>query len=66
MKISVNNNGTLTGFVDADQVDTFATEAMKWAVANAYITGMGNNDLQPKSLTTRAQIVTFLHRYLTY
>ena len=68
MGISVANNGTLAGFSDAADIDAFAVEAMKWAVANGYTTGTDakNPKLSPKSETRRAEIVTFLHRYYTY
>lgn len=50
----------LTGYVDADQIDTYALEAMAWANANGIITGMRANRLDPQRETTRAQLAKML------
>ena len=65
---NVAHNGNLNGFSDAGDVDAFALEAMKWAVARGYTTGTDakNPKLSPKDETNRAQIVTFLYRYFSY
>ena len=68
MGLSVANSGSLTNYVDQSSVASYARDAMTWAVANGYITSMEVNRLvlSPASSATRAQIVTLLHRYLTY
>ncbi len=65
---SVSKKASLDAFSDVAEIDSFALEAMQWAVANNYTTGTDavNPKLSPKNVTRRAEIVTFLHRYLTY
>jgi hypothetical protein len=63
---SVDRKTTLSNFTDAGDIADFAVEAMQWAVANDYMKGTGDNKLSPKTVTRRAEIVTFLHRYFTY
>lgn len=53
----------ISTFSDAAQVSSYATEAMKWAVASSLISGVGNNTLAPKGNATRAQVATVLMRY---
>lgn len=67
---SVSNSGSIERFVDKDQVASYALAAMQWAVGNNYMNGTSTDPsrpmLSPASSTTRAEIVTLLHRYLTY
>ena len=39
-------------------------EAMQWAVAEELITGVTNDELQPQSSATRAQVAAILQRFL--
>ena len=55
--------GDLTGFTDADQVASYATDAMKWAIGEGLITGTTETTLSPKATATRAQVATILMRY---
>lgn len=64
--LSVANNGTLDGFVDASEIADYAVDAIKWALANGYVLGMDATHVAPKNETRRAEIVTLLHRYFTY
>lgn len=57
-------SGRLTSFTDADNVSSYATNAMKWAVGAGIITGSGSK-LNPQGSATRAQVAAMLHRYLT-
>ena len=57
-------SGRLTSFTDADNVSSYATNAMKWAVGAGIITGSGSK-LDPQGSATRAQVAAMLHRYLT-
>ena len=55
--------GELTGFTDAGQVASYATDAMKWAVGEGLISGTTETTLSPKATATRAQVATILMRY---
>lgn len=55
--------GDLTGFTDADQVASYAIDAMKWAIGEGLISGTTETTLSPKATATRAQVATILMRY---
>ena len=55
--------GDLTGFTDAGQVASYATDAMKWAIGEGLISGTTETTLSPKAPATRAQVATILMRY---
>ena len=57
-------SGRLTAFTDADNVSSYAVNAMKWAVGAGIINGSGSK-LDPQGSATRAQVAAMLHRYLT-
>ena len=59
----VSKSVELNGFVDAAQVSNYATEAMRWAVANGLIQGSANK-LSPKATASRAQVATILMRFM--
>ena len=44
--------------------DAYYANAVLWAVANGITTGTGTTTFTPNSDCTRAQIVTFLYRYM--
>ena len=52
----------LSGYPDAGKVQTYAQEAMSWAVAEGIVEGMDGN-LNPAGNATRAQIATILMRF---
>jgi hypothetical protein len=53
---------TLFSYVDASQISSYATEAMKWANAAGYITGTSTTTLSPQNVNTRAEAATiFMH-----
>ena len=54
--------GDLTGFTDAGQVASYATDAMKWAIGEGLISGTTETTLSPKATATRAQVATILMR----
>ena len=47
-----------------DQPSTWATDTMSWAVAEGLISGVTNDQLQPQSSATRAQVAAILQRLL--
>ena len=55
--------GDLTGFTNAGQVASYATDAMKWAIGEGLISGTTETTLSPKATATRAQVATILMRY---
>lgn len=60
----VNARASLDAYSDAENVSTWATDTMSWAVAEGYITGMTADTLQPQGSATRAQVAAILERYL--
>lgn len=52
-----------SGFTDVS-ADAYYTKAVAWAVQNGITTGTGFGVFSPDAACTRAQIVTFLYRYL--
>ena len=44
--------------------DTYYAEAVKWATDNGITTGVGGGKFNPNGTCTRAQIATFLYRYM--
>ena len=59
----VSKSADLNGFADANTVSTYATDAMRWAVASGLIQG-SNSKLNPKGSATRAQVATILMRFM--
>ena len=53
-------NGSLANFTDASSVSSYAVDAMKWAVENGIINGMGDGTLAPQGEATRAQMAKIL------
>ncbi len=58
----VSNRASLATYTD--QPSTWAEEAMQWAVAEGLISGVTNDQLQPQSSATRAQVAAILQRLL--
>ena len=52
-----------SGFTDVS-ADAYYAKAVAWAVQNGITTGTGFGVFSPDAACTRAQIVTFLYRYL--
>ncbi len=59
----VGKSVELNGFADANTVSTYATDAMRWAVASGLIQG-SNSKLSPKATASRAQVATILMRFM--
>ena len=59
----VGKSVELNGFEDANTVSGYATDAMRWAVANGLIQG-SNSKLSPKATASRAQVATILMRFM--
>ncbi len=60
----VSANGTLESFPDGDAVSNYAVEAMVWAVETGLLKGDDQGKLNPTATATRAEVATFLYRYM--
>ena len=58
----VTASADLSGYPDAGQIQSWAQDAMTWAVAEGIVEGMDGN-LNPAGHATRAQIATILMRF---
>ena len=56
--------GQTMAFDDLNTVSSYAETAVRWAVENGIISGMGNNQLCPGATATRAQVAQMLKNYL--
>ena len=54
----------LSRYSDAAEISSWATDVMRWAVAEGLISGMTADELQPQESATRAQVAAILQRYL--
>lgn len=54
----------LSKFADNASVSAWAQPAMQWAVAEGYISGMGDNQLAPQGTATRAEIASVIMRFM--
>ena len=61
---AVEPSRSLADFNDADQVSTWAKDAMRWAVSSGILTGKPGKRLDPQGTATRAEIAAVLRRYL--
>ena len=60
----VTASADLSKFADSASVSTWAQPAMQWAVAEGYISGMGDNQLAPQGTATRAEIASVIMRFM--
>ncbi len=63
MGYDVSTQADLSGFPDAGDIQSYATEALSWAVAEGLLQGFEDDSLQPGGTATRAQIATILMRF---
>ena len=54
----------LSRYSDAAEISSWATDVMRWAVAEGLISGMTADELQPQGNAIRAQVAAILQRYL--
>lgn len=55
--------GSAANFTDVS-ADAYYAQAVSWAVENGITTGVGGGRFDPNATCTRAQIATFLYRYM--
>ena len=58
------DDNALDGFEDADQIQPWALEAMKWAVSNGIFVPNEDGKLNPKDDATRAEVAIFSVAFL--
>lgn len=56
--------GTALDFSDAASVSSYAADAVKWAVDNGIVNGMGNGKLEPQGDANRAQFACLIARFV--
>ena len=64
--VDSDNRASLSGFTDSDEISSYAYDAMRWAVDEGFITGMGDGTVDPKGNSTRAQVATVLTKFVEY
>lgn len=63
--ISVEAEGDLSVFHDAENVSDWAEKAISWAVGVGLLSGKGNGILDPTGTATRAEVAQILMNYCT-
>ena len=62
-EVEIAGGSDLAVFTDAAAVSGYAVEAMGWAVANEFIQGVSESELQPQGLADRAQAAAIFARF---
>ena len=57
-------SGSLDIFLDSGRVSGYATDALRWAVEQGILSGMGDGTLDPQGNATRAQVAAMLMRHM--
>lgn len=61
---SPQSNADISKFTDASNVSSYAQTALKWAVENGIISGMGDGTLNPAGNASRAQVASVIMRFI--
>lgn len=64
MGYDVKGSAGLEKFSDSALVDSWASEAMQWAVGAGVMNGNADSTLDPRGTATRAQVATILMNYI--
>ncbi len=59
----ITKSETISHFSDADEVSSWALDAVEWANGISLITGTSDTTLSPKETATRAQVASILMRF---
>lgn len=62
-RYDVSRLAELSGFVDGDGVSDWASEAVRWAVANGLLSGKTGMQLDAQGTATRAEVASVLMRF---
>ena len=60
----MSGRGDVSKFTDFSSTSGYAVDAMKWCVANKYISGMTPTEISPISGASRAQMASIIMRYI--
>jgi len=60
----VSAQSSLEGFADASRISDWALDAVKWAVAEGFLSGVTDTKLDPRGSATRAQVAAILMRFM--
>ena len=60
---NANPTGKLDEFADGGKVQSWAKNAMSWAVGQGILKGDEKGRLNPQGLATRAEVAAILHRF---
>lgn len=63
-KYDVTGRSEIAGFADANEVQSYAEEAVKWSVNATLIKGRDNNKIAPVDSANRAEVATILMRFV--
>jgi hypothetical protein len=63
-ELDVTKTSSLSEYSDANQISSWALDAMKWCVAEELIYGIDSTTLSPQGYASRAQVATILMRFL--
>ena len=61
--MNVSNTSNLNGFADAASVESYAVDAMRWAVGSGIINGDSQNGVVPGNASSRAVVATMFYRF---
>ncbi|MBQ8264478.1 MAG: S-layer homology domain-containing protein, partial [Oscillospiraceae bacterium] len=64
--VSAGEKTDLSDFTDADNVSSYAENAVKWAVGAGIIRGMTEDTIVPTDSSTRAQIACMFNRFIAW
>ena len=61
--VSAGESTSLTGYVDANEISSYAVSAMRWACGSGIINGVTADRLDPKGNAVRVQVAAMLQRF---
>lgn len=64
MGADTSDRADLSRYKDAALVDSAAQDAMSWALSTGLIRGVSSDELSPLTVTTRAQMVQVMIRFM--
>ena len=64
LALDTNVTADMGKFVDANEISSWASEAMTWAVGKGLIIGKGAGDLDPTASASRAEAAVIIDRFL--
>ncbi|GEM_PF-816335 len=62
--LDVSQKGDLSRYTDTNSITEWSYTAMQWAKASGIINGRTNTELAPKGMASRAEIATFIMRFI--